>query len=787
MPEIAHTTVDAVGMETVHLFCFVLGFAVFNTSVVQQLVGSLVARPDEAKLKYLSSHFSSGNYADVFAVFGTLAAADLTEDALRMAVEALVQMGRAAEAASVVSAALKKQSRLRTSACAVAVLEAVAHLPNAARAVHEAFHAGGVATDEAVATAMMKVHARAGDDAAVLELCKQLRPAGKEFKCPAGVAGELVGVALARSDADAAAHWARIAGPKHTTQLLLAAARLDRADICTDVFRREPLTLPAAADLFAAAPTAAAALVLLNGLDALGRRSVTFADQETIPAAQYLSCALKASPVPDDLLAALQAESKVGAECYQALILRKVDARAVGAAWALWEEMDAAGLQADAATADALLRNVRPSAAELDAALRLLPAACSACSPGEAIVTALLDACIRLRDVQRLGAAAAALRPALQPHHLSQVLKAYGQARAADLALALWRDVAPEAGPEVAAAAIEAFVANGQVAEGYAVLAEADGAPTCSYTLLVKACGALKDAETAWQVYERMGERGVAATRGTFGTLIDLCARDSRMDRAGALFRAMCAAGVAPEMSTYAAIVKGYCLQGELEQAIQLFTFMRTRGVKPDALLFNAILDGCARRDMAFMAEQVLNDMDEFGVAPSNATLCIMVKLYGQVRDVDAAFRIVYEMPARFGFAADDKVLSALAGACVRSGRLEAAKEVFDRIERPDAKVYGRMIHGHLQHDDIQGAVDLVAAALGKGADIAADTVDSVLFLADRRGLGRTVPAKVRRWAAGRVKTSRSPSPGSSGSDSDARSQSHFHKRRTESQRWRDA
>lgn len=779
MPEIAHTTVDTVGVETIHLFCFVLGFAAFNTTVVQQLIGSLMARPDEAKLKHLSSHFSSGNYADVFALFGTLASADLTEDTLRMTVEALVQMGRASEAAAIVSTALARQSRLRTPACAHAVLEAIMSNADAARAVHKAFCACGVSTNEAVATTLMQVYARGGDDAAVLGLCKQ------GFVCPSDAAGELVKAALARNDLDVAARWARVAGSQHTSNLLLAAACHNRADICTDVFRRDALTLTDAADLFAATTTVAAALVLLNSFDTLGRRSVTFADQPVVSVAAYTACALQACPAPDDLLAALKADGKVvGAECYQVLIRRKVALRAVGAAWVLWAEMDGAGMAADAATADCLLRNVRPAPAEVDAALRLLPALGD--KVPDAAVTAVLDACIRLRDVHRLSGAVAVLRAVLDSHHVSAVLKAYGQARAADLALAFWRDVAP-AGPDVVAAAVEAFVANGQVAQAFAVLAESDGAPTETYTLLVKACASLKDAETAWQVYERMLERGVVATRGTFSTLIDICARDGRMDRAGALFRAMCAAGVNPDLSNYAAIVKGYCVQGELEQAIQLFTFMRARGVKPDALLFNAILDGCARRDMVFMAEQVLSDMDEFGVAPSNATLCILVKLYGQVRDADAAFRIVEELPARFGFTPDDKVLSALAGACLRSGRLPAAKGVFDRIERPDAKAYCRLIHGHLQHDDIQGAVQLVTAALGSGADLAADTVDSVLFLADRRGLGRTVPAKVRRWAAGRVQSSRSPSPSSSSSDGDARSQSHFHRRRAESQRWRDA
>ena len=255
---------------------------------------------------------------------------------------------------------------------------------------------------------------------------------------------------------------------------------------------------------------------------------------------------------------------------------------------------------------------------------------------------------------------------------------------------------------------MEAFVANGQVGQAVAILTASDGAPTCTYHLLVKACGELKDADTALQVYTCMEERNVMANHACFCTLIDLCAREGRMERAGALFRAMYAAGLSPELATYQTIVKGHCVHGELEQAVQLFTLMRTRGVKPDAALFNALLDGCARRDMTFMAENVLNDMDEFGVAPSNATLCILVKLYGKVRDVDAAFRVVEELPARYGFEMNDKVRAALVGACVRSGRVPAAREIFAQIDAPDAKVYGLLVHGSLQHDDVAGAVELV-------------------------------------------------------------------------------
>ena len=119
------------------------------------------------------------------------------------------------------------------------------------------------------------------------------------------------------------------------------------------------------------------------------------------------------------------------------------------------------------------------------------------------------------------------------------------------------------------AAAVEAFVANGQVGQAVAILTASDGAPTCTYHLLVKACGELKDADTALQVYTCMEERNVMANHACFCTLIDLCAREGRMERAGALFRAMYAAGLSPELATYQTIVKGHCVRGDLDSALK--------------------------------------------------------------------------------------------------------------------------------------------------------------------------------------------------------------------------
>merc|ERR1719498_1031778 len=103
------------------------------------------------------------------------------------------------------------------------------------------------------------------------------------------------------------------------------------------------------------------------------------------------------------------------------------------------------------------------------------------------------------------------------------------------------------------------------------------------------------------------------------------------------LFRDMCERGVTPDLITYSTVIKGYCVQGDLEQAIQLFTLMRKRNIQPDAILFNSILDGAARKQMTSLVEQVLTDMESCGIAPSNFTLSILVKLYARNHDLETA------------------------------------------------------------------------------------------------------------------------------------------------------
>merc|ERR1719461_2211549 len=122
------------------------------------------------------------------------------------------------------------------------------------------------------------------------------------------------------------------------------------------------------------------------------------------------------------------------------------------------------------------------------------------------------------------------------------------------------------------------------------------------------------------------------------------------MTRANELFRDMTLKAVMPDLITYSTLIKGHCSCGDLEQGLQLLDLMQRRGIAPDAILFNSILDGCAHKQMRTLTEQVLQDMEAAGIAPSNFTLSILVKLYGRCSDLESAFRAIDVYPRKYGF-----------------------------------------------------------------------------------------------------------------------------------------
>merc|ERR1719188_2608122 len=152
------------------------------------------------------------------------------------------------------------------------------------------------------------------------------------------------------------------------------------------------------------------------------------------------------------------------------------------------------------------------------------------------------------------------------------------------------------------------------------------------------------------------------------------------MKNAAGLFRDMVGAECMPDLITYSTLIKGYCVRGELDQAMELFNCMRRKGIRPDAIVFNSLLDGCAKKQMPELCEQVIRDMEAAGVAPSNHSASILIKLYGRCRDVQAAFRVMEDLPRKYGFKPNAAVYPCLMATCTANGRLDLALDLRTRM-----------------------------------------------------------------------------------------------------------
>merc|ERR1719272_719942 len=195
-----------------------------------------------------------------------------------------------------------------------------------------------------------------------------------------------------------------------------------------------------------------------------------------------------------------------------------------------------------------------------------------------------------------------------------------------------------------------------------------------------------------------MNANSIKVSLVVFNTLLDACSRVSDMENAAKLFKEMVELQVTPDLITYSTLIKGYCLCGDMDEGMQLFMLMRKKGILPDAVVFNSLLDGCAKRQMRTLCEQVIRDMLEAGVTPSNHSVSILVKLYGRCNDLEAAWKVFEEMPREHGFKANAAVYTCLMSACIANNAMDKALDLRLRMMKErvalDQKTYSTLLRG---------------------------------------------------------------------------------------------
>mmetsp|Transcript_26068 Transcript_26068/g.60224 ORF Transcript_26068/g.60224 Transcript_26068/m.60224 type:complete len:1027 (+) Transcript_26068:157-3237(+) len=403
-----------------------------------------------------------------------------------------------------------------------------------------------------------------------------------------------------------------------------------------------------------------------------------------------------------------------------------------GGGWMVLDEMQAAGIQPNHVTCSILLKNVHQKSKpkDLERTMRVFDAIED--EVDEVLLSSLMEACIRAGRGDLLKPRLRKQRSAKKvqirgAHAYGSLIRGFGYVHDLDGVWAMWREMKTRHIPLSSitlGCMVEALVSNGDPHAGLELIHEIqedDKAKTVLnaviYCSVLKGFSHQKKFESAWAVYEEMVQNNIELSIATFNALVDACARSNEMTRVPKLLQDMQTVSIEPNLITYSAIVKGYCQENKLEKALELLATMKqTTALVPDEIMYNSLLDGCARQNLYDRGLALVQEMEKEGIAPSNFTLSILVKLACRTRHLEDAFTRSSSISAKYGFGLNVHVYNNLIQGCIQARNISRAYAVFEKMLHEgvaaDVRTYKLLVTGYTSCGDWATAVALLRTAL---------------------------------------------------------------------------
>ncbi|CAI0446767.1 unnamed protein product [Linum tenue] len=142
------------------------------------------------------------------------------------------------------------------------------------------------------------------------------------------------------------------------------------------------------------------------------------------------------------------------------------------------------------------------------------------------------------------------------------------------------------------------------------------------------------------------------------------------------------------DVVTWNSMIGGYVDNGRFEEALRLFTMMLTSNVVPDKFTFASVMPGCAKLGSLPLAQWLHQLMIDMRIEVNYILVAAMIDMYS------------------------------------KCGGIEAAKSIFERVQRDDVSIWNSMINGLAIH-----GFALDAIAVFSKMDFEDITPDAITFL----------------------------------------------------------
>jgi len=401
--------------------------------------------------------------------------------------------------------------------------------------------------------------------------------------------------------------------------------------------------------------------------------------------------------------------------------------------WEIVKEMKAANVPPNQVTCSILLKTLNAKSADMDVNLTMDLIENLEEPMDEVLLSSLVEACVRIGKADLVAAKLRFLESKEKivlngSHTCGSLIKAYGYARDMEGVWRCWKEMRSrhvQPTSITVGCMVEAVVNNGDTDAAFELVVQmqkenaAEGlVNSVIYCSILKGFAREKKLDRVWDVYQDMCTKRMEMSLITFNTIVDACARSGRMDHLPKIMQDMKKHHVDANIVTYSTIIKGYCQAGDMPTAFSILEKMKAETkFKPDEIMYNSMLDGCSHNDLYEEGLALLEKMLEDGIAPSNFTLSIMVRLLNRAHKTEKAFELVQSITQKYKFRPNVHVYTSLIQACIGGRQLARSLTVLqDMVNdwvQPDGRVYVVLVRAFNNNGQHEQASKLLRAALG--------------------------------------------------------------------------
>ncbi|XP_076940759.1 pentatricopeptide repeat-containing protein At2g20540-like [Bidens hawaiensis] len=219
-----------------------------------------------------------------------------------------------------------------------------------------------------------------------------------------------------------------------------------------------------------------------------------------------------------------------------------------------------------------------------------------------------------------------------------------------------------------------------------------------TYPFVIRSCGGLSCLHLSKQVHGHVFKSGAQSNTVIENSLLDMYVKCDGIDEGHKVFDEM----PQRDVISWNSLLYGYIKLGQMKKARQLFDEMPERSV----VSWTAMISGYARVGSNTDALQIFHMMQMAGVKPDWISLLSVLPVCTQLGSLELG-NWIHFYAEKNGFLQRTSLCNALIEMYAKSGNIDQARQVFDKMPERDVISWSTMLTGLANHGKAHEAIQL--------------------------------------------------------------------------------